>query len=164
MPWMPNVFLAGGRASLASVIAGAAVGCTHPRPQANDDRIRIEAATQHYAAMLRGAPVDSVVAVYAADGDLIIPGVGTLHGRKAIHDFLEPLTAAVTVASADMVVDTLAVTGTTAEARGHYVQVAGPTGGASQEYRGTYHATWVRQGDGQWRIGRLAMQPNAKAP
>ena len=165
IPSMPNVSIPpGGRVMVISVAALVAIDCAHPRPQATDDRARIEAATQHYAAMLRGAPVDSVVAVYAEDGELTIPGVGTLHGRKAIHDFLAPLASAVTVASADMVVDSLAITGNVAEARGHYAEVAGPTGGASQEYRGTYHATWTRQADGQWRIVRLAMQPNAKVP
>jgi len=145
----------------AAVLSIAA--CDHLR-SGLDERVRIESATRHYASLLRGAPVDSVVAVYAEDGELIIPGVGTLHGRKAIHDFLAPLASSTAVSSATMEVDRVAIRDTLADAQGHYSEVAGPTGGATEEYRGTYVATWVHQADGQWRIARLQMQPTARAP
>ena len=102
--------------------------------------------------MLRGAPVDSVVAVYVEQGELVIPGVGTLRGRKAISDFLTPLTASVTVESVEMQIDSVTITGSSADERGRYRQVAGPKGGATQEFRGGFHATWTRGTDasGGW--------------
>jgi uncharacterized protein (TIGR02246 family) len=124
-----------------------------------DDRAAIEAATQHYAVLLRGAPVDSVIATYSEDGELIIPGVGTLKGKKAIRDFLTPLASAVTVSSVEMSVDSVAIRGSVAETRGRYRQVAGPTGGTPQEFRGAFDALWARGRDGRWRISRLTMQP-----
>lgn len=147
--------------SRAALLAGVAVvvACASARSPTVDERARVEAAAQHYATLMRGAPVDSVVAAYAEDGELIIPGVGTLHGRKAIRDFLAPLAAAVTVSAAEMHVDSVAVSGNLARTRGRYRQVAGPKGGAAQEYRGAFQATWTREPDAQWRISRLIMEP-----
>src|SRR6478735_5734511 len=142
-------------------IGGVAVAaaCSSVRSPSPDESTRVEAATQHYATLIRGAPVDSVVAAYAGNGELEIPGVGTLKGRKAIRDFLAPLTAAVSVSATEMQSDSIAVSGNVARSRGHYRQVAGPKGGRSAEYRGTFDATWTREADGQWRISRLVMQP-----
>jgi uncharacterized protein (TIGR02246 family) len=159
------------RATIVAVDLALLVGCasggsraTPSAHRASDERARIEAATQHYAAVLRGAPVDSVVAVYAEDGELVIPGVGTLHGRKTIRDFLAPLAANVTVSSVEMQVDSIAVSGHSAVERGRYRQVAGPTGGPAQEFRGAFDATWTRGPDEQWRLARLVMRPSAKTP
>jgi uncharacterized protein (TIGR02246 family) len=147
----------GALIAVLAVIAGCA---SAPRRPA-DERAAIERATQHYASLLRGAPVDSVIAAYTEDGELVIPGLGTLRGRKAIHDFLAPLAVAVTVSSAEMVVDSVSVNGAVAEARGRYHQVAGPTGATPQEFRGGFDAIWARGTDGRWRISRLTMQPTA---
>ena len=138
----------------------AACVSAHPRPA--DDRAAVERATQHYASLLRGAPIDSVIDAYTENGELIIPGVGSLTGRKAIHDFLAPLASAVTVASAEMSVDSISINGAVAEARGRYRQVAGPAGATPQEYRGGFDALWARGTDGRWRISRLTMMPNAR--
>jgi len=148
--------------TIAALVLLAACASAPPRPV--DERARIESETRHYAEVLRGAPVDSVVAVYAEDGELVIPGVGTLHGRKAIRDFLAPLAATVTVASVEMQVDSVALSGNSAVERGRYRQVAGPTGGPTQEFRGAFDATWTRGSDTRWRLLRLVMQPAARAP
>jgi len=125
----------------------------------------VEAATHHYASLLRGAPVDSIAAAYTENGEMTIPGVGTLRGRAGIREFLAPLNAAVSVASVEMQIDSIAVTGSTATEVGRYVQMAGPKGTPPREFRGSFHATWQRESDGQWRLARLVMQPTAaKAP
>lgn len=163
---MPNVARAYGRVGPMAVIAAAlvAAGCASTRARTVDERARVEAATQHYAAMLRAAPADSVAAAYAEDGELTIPGMGTLRGRTAIHDFVAPLTAAVTVASVEMQIDSLSVTGPSAFEVGRYRQLAGPKGAPPQEYHGTFRATWRREADAQWRLARLVMAPAPKAP
>jgi len=136
-----------------------AAACASVRSPGVDERARVEAATQRYAALIRGAPVDSVLTAYTENGELEIPGVGALKGRKAIRDFLAPLAAAVSVAATEMQSDSIAVSGNVAQSSGRYRQVAGPKGGPAAEYRGAFHATWVREADGQWRISRLVMQP-----
>ena len=136
-----------------------AAACASVRSPGADERARVEAATQRYATLIRGAPVDSVLAAYTENGELEIPGVGTLKGRKAIRDFLAPLTAVVSVSSTEMRSDSIAVSGNVARSTGHYRQVAGPKGGPTAEYRGAFHATWAREADGQWRISRLVMEP-----
>ena len=141
-----------------------AAACTSVRSRSVDETARVEAATQHYAAVIRSAPVDSVIASYTENGELEIPGVGTLKGRKAIREFLAPLTAAVTVSATELRSDSIAVSGNVAQSRGHYRQVAGPKGGPAGEYRGAFHATWTREADGQWRIARLVMEPEKKSP
>jgi uncharacterized protein (TIGR02246 family) len=136
-----------------------AAACASVRSPAVDERARVEAATQRYAALIRGAPVDSVLTAYTENGELEIPGVGALKGRKAIRDFLTPLAAAVSVSATEMQSDSIAVSGNVAQSSGRYRQVAGPKGGPAAEYRGAFHATWAREADGQWRISRLVMQP-----
>ena len=145
----------------AAWVGGAVVvaACASVRSPGVDERARVEAATQRYAALIRGAPVDSVLTAYTENGELEIPGVGTLKGRNAIRDFLVPLTAAVSVSATEMRSDSVAVTGNVARSTGHYRQVAGPKGGPTAEYRGAFHATWAREADGQWRISRLIMEP-----
>ena len=140
-----------------------AAACASTRSPTVDERVRVEAATQRYAGLIRGAPVDSVLTAYAENGELEIPGVGTLKGRKAIRDFLAPLSVAVSVSATEMQSDSITVAGNTARSSGHYRQVAGPKGGPAAEYRGAFHATWTREADGQWRISRLVMAPT-KSP
>ena len=136
-----------------------AAACASVRSPGVDERARVEAATQRYAALIGGAPVDSVLTAYTENGELEIPGVGALKGRKAIRDFLAPLAAAVSVSATEMQSDSIAVSGNVAQSSGRYRQVAGPKGGPPAEYRGAFHATWAREADGQWRISRLVMQP-----
>jgi len=136
-----------------------AAACASVRSPGVDERARVEAATQRYAALIGGAPVDSVLTAYTENGELEIPGVGALKGRKAIRDFLTPLAAAVSVSATEMQSDSIAVSGNVAQSSGRYRQVAGPKGGPAAEYRGAFHATWAREADGQWRISRLVMQP-----
>jgi len=136
-----------------------AAACASVRSPGVDERARVEAATQGYAALIGGAPVDSVLTAYTENGELEIPGVGALKGRKAIRDFLTPLAAAVSVSATEMQSDSIAVSGNVAQSSGRYRQVAGPKGGPAAEYRGAFHATWAREADGRWRISRLVMQP-----
>ena len=153
------MFRAGFRQAVGIGGVLVAAACASVRSPGTDERARVEAATQRYATLVRGAPVDSVLTAYTENGELEIPGVGTLKGRKAIRDFLAPLTAAVSVSTTEMRSDSIAVSGDVARSTGHYRQVAGPKGGPTAEYRGAFHATWAREADGQWRISRLVMEP-----
>src|SRR5262249_58163596 len=116
---------------------------------------QIAAATQHYATLLKGAPADSVAAMYAPTGALVLPGREPLRGRDAIKDFLAPLAGATSVPSVEMLIDSLSVNGAVATSAGTYRQIAGPKGAAPdqlREYRGRYHARWEREPDGAWRF------------
>src|SRR3954462_14017448 len=74
----------------------------------NDDataRHELAAATQHYAHLLRSAPVDSIVDRFAPEGVLDISGQSPLVGREAIRDFLAPLASSVTVTLVEMPIE-----------------------------------------------------------
>jgi len=147
--------------AVAMVVALSVAACggrTHRAPGA-EGAPAVEAAMRRYAMLLRGAPPDSVAAAYAEAGELVLPGVGTLHGRAAIRDFLAPLAAAVEVTAVDVATDSLTVHGAGAEQWGTYRQVAGERGKAPGVYRGHYAARWQRDADGRWRLSRLVMQP-----
>lgn len=119
------------------------------------------AATQHYADVLKGSSADSVAAVYTLDGQLMLPGMEPLKGRDAIRKFLTPLVDATAVESVQLDVDSVVLNALSAEQDGHYRQRAGPRGGAAQDYKGRFHATWRFEPDGHWRLSRLTMMPDA---
>ncbi|MDB4905978.1 MAG: hypothetical protein JWO05_762 [Gemmatimonadetes bacterium] len=120
----------------------------------------INAALAHYASTVQHGPVDSLVACYEPDGTLELPGMDVIRGRESIKQFLLPLARAVEVKSVTLTSQSLAVHGATAEQSGEFRQVAGPPNGATQEFRGRFHASWKRGDDRQWRIARLVMQPD----
>ena len=119
------------------------------------------AATRHYAELLKGAPVDSVVALYTADGELVLPGMAPLKGRDAIKKFLLPLVDVTAVESVQMDVDSVVLNNLSAEQYGHYTQRAGPRGAMPTTFRGRFHATWKLEPGDHWRLSRLTMMPDA---
>jgi ketosteroid isomerase-like protein len=108
--------------------------------------------------MLRGAPADSIAASFTSDGELLLPGSAPLRGRAAIAKFLARVARATQVVSVEMRPDSQRVAGTGAQQRGRYVQVAGPRGGPTHTYRGSYDALWRLEADGRWRFVRLTMR------
>ena len=152
-----------------SIVVAAATACRHTIPSVQPKPVdltaeQLSAATQTYASLLQGAPADSVAAMYALTGALVLPGRDPLRGREAIRDFLAPLEKATVVAAVDMTIDTLSVNGRSAITAGTYRQVAGPrdtTPDQLREYRGRYHARWEREHDGAWRFVELVMKPTA---
>jgi uncharacterized protein (TIGR02246 family) len=149
----------------AAMLAGALVlsavrpaGAAPPVSEATA-RHEVEAALQHYTALLRTGPVDAQVALFTQDGELLEPGMAPLHGREAIKAFLTPLVAAFDVESATATSDTVEVFGNAAYQWGTYSQRAGEKGKPGADYHGRYVASWHREADGQWRISRFLVQP-----
>ena len=122
-------------------------------------RSEIEAATSRYARFLRTGPADSLAAMYAADGELLSPGMAAVRGPAAILAFMAPFASLATVESADMTSDALTVSGSSAMQWGNYRQTVIPRGQARGEFRGRFVAEWRREGDGHWRIVHLLVQP-----
>ena len=112
-----------------------------------------------YAKTLRVGTPDEVAACYTTDGELLLPGLDSLHGREAIRSFLAPLADATEVESVDVETQLLEVHGRSASQWGIYHQVAGEKGKPKQQYRGRYSALWHREANGRWRLLRLMMQP-----
>jgi uncharacterized protein (TIGR02246 family) len=146
------------RLSMLLVVA-AALAAAPARAKTPPANRAVERAMQGYAAALRDGTPDRVASWYAADGELLLPGLAALHGRDAIRAFLAPLASATEVASVEITTDLLEVRGATADQWGTYVQVAGERGKAKQTYRGRFAAIWHREADGRWRLKRLMMQP-----
>ena len=122
-------------------------------------RAEVEAATRRYATFLRTGPADSLAALYAADGELLSPGMAAIRGPVAILAFMAPFATLATVESADMTADALTVSGNSAMEWGTYRQTVTPRGQARGEYRGRFVAEWRRESDGRWRIAHLLVQP-----
>jgi hypothetical protein len=81
-----------------------------------------------YTRFLKTGPVDSTTALFAADGQLLEPGMAALDGPRAIADFLTPLAAQFGVDTSAMTAGEIEVQGDTAYQWGDYFQRAGPKG------------------------------------
>jgi uncharacterized protein (TIGR02246 family) len=124
----------------------------------HDDRADIIAAMHRYDDALLG-PVDAAVAMYAPDGELLLPGMNALHGPDAIRAFLAPLASAVKVESVTTTVDAVEIYGDTAYAWGAYDQKVTPTGKATAKYHGRIITEWHREANGRWMVRRIMVQP-----
>ncbi|MEP6618300.1 MAG: nuclear transport factor 2 family protein [bacterium] len=149
------------RTLLAAVLAAGCHKSSVPVAPPPEPLSALAAATRHYAEVLKGTSVDSVVAMYASDGELNLPNMAPLKGREAIKKFLTPLVDATTVEFVQMDVDSVVLNTASAEQDGHYRQKAGPKGGAAMEYKGRFHATWRSSPDGKWLLSRITMMPDA---
>lgn len=129
------------------------------KPASAAERHAVEQAMRDYAKTLRVGTPDEVAACFAADGELLLPGLDPLHGREAIRAFLAPLAAATEVESVDIESQLVDVHGRSASQWGKYHQVAGEKGKAKQQFRGRFAALWHREANGHWRLVRLMMQP-----
>jgi ketosteroid isomerase-like protein len=126
---------------------------------AQTDSARVVARMQSYAGYLKTGPVDSVAGSFANDGQLISPGMDPVKTPAGIQGFLTPLVAQFTVDSCTMTAEKVELFGTSALEWGDYTQRAGPKNGQMADYHGRFVAELRRQGDGDWKIERLFMQP-----
>ena len=163
-----HVFQGSARcAGLAAVVlAGllAAVPAFAAEPAAGDaaSRKEVEAATQEYTRLLKTGPPEASAALFAADGELLEPGMAALRGPEAIKAFLAPLFTAFEVQSATTQIETIEIHGGAAYVWGTYSQQAGERGKPAAEYHGRIVIAWHKEGDGHWRITRLLVQPFPK--
>jgi ketosteroid isomerase-like protein len=124
----------------------------------------IGAALERYAAFTRALASDSIAAMFTADGEMLQPGMTALRGPAGVLGFLRPLEQQATVESATMTATSLTVAGHSAMQWGDYYEVVTPRGQPRGEFRGRFAIEWRREGDGQWRIVRLIVQPAPRAP
>jgi ketosteroid isomerase-like protein len=137
-----------------------------PAPSAEEQnpeaaRRAVEQAMQAYAAAVHNGPPRAVAARFTAEGELQLPDLAALHGRKAIMDFLTPLSETSEISSVKMRTELLDVRGTSASQWGFYDQDAGERGKPPAHFHGRYAALWRLEADGVWRLERLMMQPLA---
>lgn len=114
---------------------------------------------ERYADAVRTGPVDTIVAAFTTDGQLVLPGMATIRGQAAIQAFLAPMAAASNVESCSMTAETVEISGPVAYEWGDYAQRAGEKGKPAADYHGRFVARLQRGGNGEWRIARLFMQP-----
>lgn len=138
----------------------APVKCVIPEePSPESSKRAVEQAMQAYANALRDGTPKSVVARFTAEGELQLPDLAPLHGRKAILDFLTPLESTSQIASVKMHTDWLEAHGPIAVQSGTYDQDAGERGKPPEHFHGRFLAAWRLEADGAWRLSRLMMQP-----
>lgn len=150
--------------AVAAVLSTLAFPVFAVEPAGDDaaSRKEVEAATQEYTRLLKSGPPEASAALFAADGELLEPGMAALRGPEAIKAFLAPLFKAYEVQSAATEIEAVEVHGKAAYVWGTYTQRAGERGKDAAEYHGRIVIAWHKEGDGHWRITRLMVQPFPK--
>lgn len=144
---------------VAAVLSIGITAATAGAPPTNTkDRAAIESAIQRYAALIKANDAVGVSRFFAANGELLEPGMSALSGPEAVRTFLESFKN-VRVESATMTTDSIEVFGASALQWGQYTERATLPNKPAVDLRGRFVAQWVRQPTGGWQIRRLLMQP-----
>ncbi len=130
-----------------------------PDPSANapNERAQVEAAVQSYAAAIHTS-VDKLADLYAADGELLQPGMDPLVGPEAIRAFLTPLIKKVRIEDATMTTQAIDLYGDEAYVWGDYSQRVAVGEQPLATFTGRFIAQWHRA-DGVWKLRRMMVQP-----
>lgn len=147
-------------ATLIVAVAGLGITATAlgAPPTGTKDRAAIEGAIQRYASLIKANDAVAVSRFFAANGELLEPGMGALTGPEAVRTFLESFKN-VHVESATMTTDSIEVFGTSAIQWGIYTERAALLDKPAIDLHGRFVAQWARQPTGGWQIRRLLMQP-----
>jgi hypothetical protein len=124
---------------IVSGLAGVALAaCTvSSRPDLRDTSgaAEVEQAMGRYTTSTISGAVDSTVAMFAPDGQLLEPGMEPFRGQDAIRGFLAPLATQFAVASSSMTTDTIEIYGSRAYQWGRFAQRAGPKADRVNTYK-----------------------------
>lgn len=134
------------RISLA--LLGALAACR------SDAARQLDAALVRYNGFVRHMQGDSIAAMYAPDGELVVRGRGTLRGPDSIRTFLASFTN-VTVDSAAMWGDSVRTTDSGVVQWGGFYQQATVTGRAPVTATGRFVSLWKREPGGRWALRRM---------
>ncbi|HEV7668534.1 MAG TPA: nuclear transport factor 2 family protein [Thermoanaerobaculia bacterium] len=139
---------------------GVVLAAPAPDPQAggSKERAQVEAAVQAYAAAIRGK-AETLANLFAADGELIQPGLDPLVGPEAIRTFLAPFAARVKIEEATMTSRAIDLYGDEAYVWGDYSQTVAVGGEKpAAKFTGRFVAQWHRTA-GAWKLRRMLVQP-----
>ena len=98
---------------------------------------------------------DSIAAMFAPEGELVMPGGVTIRGPANIRRALALFTN-VRVDSSAMHADSVLRTDSGTVQWGHFYQRATVAGQDPVEARGAFVVLWVHDADGQWKVRRLS--------
>jgi ketosteroid isomerase-like protein len=122
------------------------------------EKAQVERALAAYNARVAAMAHDSVAATYTADGEMGETGQPLTRGREAIRARLASFSGYRVLANR-LVADSTRVKADTARQWGSYWQRVRRPAGDTVEARGTFAATWQRQGTGSWQIRRMIATP-----
>ncbi len=142
----------------AFVTLGITTAALAAPPTGTKDRAAIESAIQRYAGLIKANDAVGVSRFFAANGELLEPGMSALSGPESVRTFLESFKN-VRVESATMTTDAIDVFGASAIQWGQYTERAALPDKPAIDLHGRFVAQWVRQPTGGWQIRRLLMQP-----
>jgi ketosteroid isomerase-like protein len=123
--------------------------------QSPADSAALGRALRHYSELVARMADDSIAALYAPDGELAAPGRPPIVGPDSIRAFLHRF-AAFHVLGEEMVADSLAFHGDTAVQAGRWRQRVRVPKGDTVNVSGDFAAEWLRDGQGSWRLRRMA--------
>lgn len=146
---------------LGALLAACSAETRRPAGAVPDAAARdaVQAAQDHYIALIKRVNSDSLASLYTTDGELLEPGMAALNGREAIRAFLAPFDGKTVVDTVYSRTEALEVHGTVGYLWGSYHQVARMPPQPAGTYDGRFVAKWQLEPDGHWRLARLLMQP-----
>ncbi len=119
---------------------------------------QLRQATENYAHLIAAMDSAAIAAMYTEDGESVVAGAPTLHGREAIRKQLESFRD-YHVISEELTADTITIDGGHGHVAGTYHQKVRIPSGEVVQVHGGYAADWVRAGHGVWHIQRLVTTP-----
>lgn len=118
----------------------------------------MEAAFEHYCALLRTMDHGGIAAMFARDGEVANSGQAPIRGPAAIDAFLQGFSDYHVLAYTTQAVRTV-VHGGTADLTAIFRQRVRVPQGNVVEVAGRLEAHWVRAGKDGWLVQRMATSP-----
>lgn len=151
-----------GRLS-AGVALSMLVACAAPAEQAPDPSVLLDADRQ-FAADVAETGSEGWVSWFAADGAMIVQGVGEVSGRDAIRAAVQGLDAPGVSLTWEPQWADIADSGDLGWTRGTYTSESpGPDGEVARD-EGLYVSIWRLQPDGSWKVVMDLGNPTGPPP
>jgi ketosteroid isomerase-like protein len=133
-----------------------------PSRLAAPETASVEDALDRYAEYVRTMNYKGIASLFSESGEIINPGAYPVQGPKAILAFMESFSA-YRVRQYQVVADATTADGDHARQTGRYRQRVTLPGGGTVEVAGRFVADWRCVNGGDWKIQRMATQPDATA-
>ena len=143
------------------LVAAVVVGCKSDNgPSPASDKEQLTAEMRHYDELVRTMATTGIAELFTSDGTIENGSKVMATGPVEIVRFLGTFEGKVKVESTTSTVETVHVSGDTANVEGHYSQTVRVLAtNQVQSVVGTYHAEWTRQGTA-WRLHHMRTTPN----
>ena len=162
---MANVRANDRHALIRAVLCGLAIGaalvataCTWSPRTVGASEAAAAQRLERYAELLQRQDSSAIAAMFEPDGSLGHQGQAPITGRVSIQAFLESF-AGYKVLSHRMQLTSAVVQAHAVQQAGTYAQSVLTPDGRTLRVSGTFTATWVEEGSGEWLIRSMRTAP-----